>query len=200
MSRRKRSHQSPSPSRRHERSVSRSPPKRRKTPDPSPVKDGNTLASILSSLQQIQTDMAKRNDHISIIESRFEDPRGIFPPSHTSDDQRSVLVDSDTELNYDCISSPSDPEHQAVKPSHKAIKPSYTATRPSHQANASQSLERNRLSQVADSNSTTLLYDPDSAQSSWQPQKELSAFLEKQFRRKLSYDQVCEILDAYNIP
>lgn len=25
-------------------------------------------------------------------------------------------------------------------------------------------------------------------------------FLEKQFRRKLTYDQVCEILDNYNIP
>ena len=30
--------------------------------------------------------------------------------------------------------------------------------------------------------------------------KELLTFLEKQFQRKLSYDQVCEILDNYNIP
>ena len=44
------------------------------------------------------------------------------------------------------------------------------------------------------------LYDPDSTKSSWEPQKELSTFLEKQFRRKLSYDQVCEILDSYSVP
>ena len=119
---------------------------------------------------------------------------------HLNPDQISVLVDSDTELNYDCISSPTEPEHQAVKHSHKAIKPSYTATRPSHEANACRSLEQAQPNEVADNNSTTLLYDTDSAQSSWQPQKELSAFSEKQFRRKLSYDQVCEILDAYNIP
>ena len=114
--------------------------------------------------------MAKTNDRIFIIESPFEEPPEIFPPSLPCDDQISVLVDSDTELDYDCISSPSKPEH-------KAIKLSYTATRPSHEANASHSLEQAQPNEVVDNNSTTSLYDPDSAQSSWQPQKELSAFL-----------------------
>ena len=53
---------------------------------------------------------------------------------------------------------------------------------------------------TSNNNSTSSLYEPDSAQSTWVPQKELSTFLEKQFRRKLSYDQVREILDNYNIP
>ena len=44
------------------------------------------------------------------------------------------------------------------------------------------------------------MYDPDSTKSSWEPQKELSTFLEKQFRRKLTYAQVCEIVDNYSIP
>ena len=44
------------------------------------------------------------------------------------------------------------------------------------------------------------MYDPDPTKSSWEPQKELSTFLEKQFRRKLTFDKVSEILDNYSIP
>ena len=47
--------------------------------------------------------------------------------------------------------------------------------------------------------SVSLLYDPDSTKSSWEPRKELSTFLEKQFRRTLTYDQVCEILDNFSV-
>ena len=44
-----------------------------------------------------------------------------------------------------------------------------------------------------------LLYNPDSAQLLWEPTKELASFLDKQFRRKMSYDQVYEILNDYSI-
>ena len=44
------------------------------------------------------------------------------------------------------------------------------------------------------------LYNPDSPQSSLEPRQELASFLDKQFRRKMSYDQVYEILDNCNIP
>jgi len=160
------------------------------------------MASILATLQQIQTDMAKTNDRVSSLESHFEQPLGNFPPSHPSEDQISVRAYSDAELDYseDCVSLATEPQNQAIKPPHQAIKPSYTATRPSHEANVSQSPEEVQPNGVANNNSTTSLYDPDSAQSSWEPQKEFSTFLEKQFRRKLSFDQVCEILDNYNIP
>ena len=144
MSRRKRSHQSCSPSRHRERSASRSPPKRRKTPDPPPSTGENTLASILSTLQQIQTDMAKTNDRVSSIESHLEQPLGNFPPSHPSEDQISVRAYSDSEIDYseDGVLLATEPQSQAIKPQHQAIKPSHTATRPSDEANASRSPER----------------------------------------------------------
>ena len=44
-----------------------------------------------------------------------------------------------------------------------------------------------------------LLYNPDSAQLLWEPTKELASFLDKQFRRKMSYYQVYEILNNYSI-
>ena len=137
MSRRKRSHHSSSPSRHRERSASSSPSKRRKTPDPPPSTGENTMASILATLQQIQTDMAKTNDRVSSLESHFEQPLGNFPLSHPSEDQISVRAYSDAELDYseDCVSLATEPQNQAIKPPHQAIKPSYTATRPSHEAN-----------------------------------------------------------------
>lgn len=44
------------------------------------------------------------------------------------------------------------------------------------------------------------LYDPDSEHATGVPQADLTAFLEKYFCRKLSYDQVSDILDSYSIP
>ena len=93
-------------------------------------------------------------------------------------------------------------QDQAIKPNHKAIKPLHPATRPSHETTVSQSPEETQPNGQASDNSASAssLYDPDSTKSSWEPQKELSTFLEKQFRRKLTYDQVCEILDNYRVP
>ena len=111
-----------SPSRHRERSASRSPYKRRKTPDPPPSTGGSTLASILATLQQIQTDMENTNDRVSSIESHFEQPLGNFPPSHPSDDQISVRAYSDAELHYseDCVSLATEPQSQAIKPQHQS--------------------------------------------------------------------------------
>lgn len=43
------------------------------------------------------------------------------------------------------------------------------------------------------------LYNPDSAQFLWEPTRELASFIDKQFRRKMSYDRVYEILDNNSI-
>ena len=71
---------------------------------------------IISSPRQIQTDMAKTTDCISIIKSNFKQPLGIFLPSHPSDKQTSALANSDNEYDHseDCISSAIEPKHQAV--------------------------------------------------------------------------------------
>ena len=207
MANRKRSHRSRSPSRHNynDRSQSESPPKRRKSPSPSPSSEEKSLDSILKTLQQMQTQMAKTNERISTMESRFERHSRPFAPSQAPpDDQISVLAYSDGELldyTEGEASLVNEPD-QAIKPNHKAIKPSHTATRPSHETNISQTPEEIQPHGLTnnDSASTSSLYDPDSTKSSWEPQKELSTFLEKQFRRKLSYDQVCEILDIYSIP
>ena len=47
---------------------------------------------------------------------------------------------------------------------------------------------------------TSACYDPDASSTSWKPSTDFSAFLEKNFRRKLSYDQVLDILEVSSVP
>ena len=44
------------------------------------------------------------------------------------------------------------------------------------------------------------LYDPEITDTSWTPTEEFKNFLEKHFRRKLAFDQVCDILEEQAVP
>ena len=154
----------------------------------------------------MQTEMLKTSERISTMESRFEQHSRTFAPSHAPDDEISVLAYSDGELldySEDDVSLTTEPQDQAIQPTHDAIKPPYKATRPPHKATrpshevvAAQTPETQPDAQASNTSASgSSLYDPDSTKSSWEPKKELSTFLEKQFRRKLTYDQVFEILD-----
>ena len=44
------------------------------------------------------------------------------------------------------------------------------------------------------------MFDPETQANSWSPSPVFHSFLEKQFRRKLSYEQVCDILEQQAIP
>ena len=56
--------------------------------------------------------------------------------------------------------------------------------------------------QTTSSNESTegACYDPDASVSSWKPSKDFSSFLAKNFRRKLSYDQVLDVLETNSVP
>ena len=197
MPNRKRSYCLRSPSHHHDRSPSESLPKRRKTPSPPPSPGGKSLDSIVQTLQQMQTEMTKTSKRISTMESLFEQHSRTFVPLHpTPDDQISVVAYSVGELldySEDDICLATGPQDQAIKPNYQAIKASHTGSRLSHETNVSQTPEETQPNGQASNNSasTSLLYDPDSTKSSWEPQKELSTFLEKQFRRKLTYGPLC---------
>ena len=156
MANRKRPHRSRSPSRHHDRSPSESPTKRRKSPNPPPSPAENSLDSILKTLQQMQTEMTKTSERISMMESRFEQHSRTFAPSQaTPNDQISVLAYPDGELldySEDDISLTTELQDQAIKPNHKAIKPSHTATRPSHETNVSQTPEETQPNGQASDN------------------------------------------------
>ena len=91
----------------------------------------------------------------------------------------------------------------AAKPSESATKPADTDNRPTEN---SLSLIPNMLSSFGEytGEQTPLeqsMFYPDNTQAiSWSPSQAFHSFLEKPFRRKLSYEQVCDILEQQAIP
>ena len=93
------------------------------------------------------------------------------------------------------------PPNEAFKPPNKAIKPPVKAIKPSNAVSGPPN--ESSISAVPDalvnagSNENTEItsacYEPDAFSTSWKPFKDFSAFLDKIFRRKLSYDQVLDI-------
>ena len=134
--------------------------------------------------------MAKTSDRFSSIEPRFGQHWGNLPVFR--DDQISVLAYSYRELDYseECVPLATEPQTEATQPKHQDI-------RPSKETNVSQSSEGSQAHLVASNKSP--LYNPDSAQFLWEPTRELASFIDKQFRRKMSYDRVYEILDNYSM-
>lgn len=134
--------------------------------------------------------MAKTSDRFSSIEPRFGQHWGNLPVLH--DDQISVLAYSYRELDYseECVPLATEPQTEATQPKHPDI-------RPSKETNVSQSSEGSQAHLVASNKSP--LYNPDYAQFLWEPTRELASFIDKQFRRKMSYDRVYEILDNYSM-
>ena len=117
-------------------------------------------------------------------------------------DSLSVMVHSDEELVSDCedLDAALKPPARANEPPIRANEPPTKVSEPQSAANKSPDEAVRRPNAPNVSANAGDLYDPDSQHPSLEPQADLTAFLEKHFRRKLSYDQVSDILDSYSIP
>ena len=97
-------------------------------------------------------------------------------------------------------------EDSALQPPVLAIQPTITAIQPPNAACQPISSTSNAQTEVCslqhDSSRpiTSGLYDPQTSALLWSPSEEFTNFLEKHFRRKLTYDQVCDILEEQAVP
>ena len=125
-----------------------------------------------------------------------------FPNSSVDTDSLPVMVTSDEELASDCerLDTALKLPVRANELPIRANEPPTTVSEPQSEANKPPDEAVKRPNAPTLSANAADLYDPDSQHPSWQRQADLTAFLEKQFRRKLSYDQVSDILDSYSIP
>ena len=97
-----------------------------------------------------------------------------------------------------------EPPEQAIEPSEQAIKPPNSAV----QLNTSDDIcgdraDPSKQQSVELSNASEgqpRLYDPEAVTTSWSPSQEFKDFLKKNFRRKLSFDHICDILEEQAIP
>ena len=189
-----------------ELSHSSSPPKRPRTT----TEDQVSLTAILKTLQEVQQDLKSTNDRVSNMENYWHRSMPVFPPkSSVEADALSVLalsdgdVPSDQEGSVTAIQPPvranepptraNEPPTRANEPPTGVFEPQSKADKPSNEAQ-DQSHGANLPASSGD------LYDPDSQKSSWEPKADFAAFLQKNFRRKLSYDQVSDVLDNYSVP
>ena len=180
------------------------------SPPPSPHKrprssneQQDSLSAILKTLQEVQQDLKHTNDRVSSMEKHWHQNVPVFPPNSSMEtDSLSVMVQSDEDLVSD-----SEGLDTALKPPVRANEPPIWANEPPTEVSEPQSgtnkppteaVKRPNAPNVSANGGD--LYDPDSQHPSWEPKADFTAFLEKHFRRKLSYDQVSDILDSYSIP
>ena len=188
----KKRHRSRSRSRSRSKHGRRSDPE--KSPSPSAHKrprtsneEQDSLSAILKTLQEVQQDLKHTNDRVSSMEKHWHQNLTVFPPDPSVEtDTLPVMVHSDEDLAL------SDTEGLVT-----ALKPPARANEPPTWANEPPTGRPNAPNVSSNGGD---LYDPDSQQSSWEPKANFIAFLEKHFRRKLTYDQVSDIRDSYSIP
>ena len=102
--------------------------------------------------------MAKKNDRVSPMETRFQQPSGFASSLPTCEDEISLMALSNNELE-DGLFLATEPQRQAVKAKHKANKPSHEATRPSNETNVSHTVEKTPPRETAAEISSKSLYD-----------------------------------------
>lgn len=155
----------------------------------------------------MQTEIKKASERMSSMEFRFEHPRPELTRHHRLMTEPNLCSGL---FGWGIVILLRKWGSLATEPQTRVLiqvisQPSHTATRSSHETNTSQTPQKTHPIKQDSNNSasTSSLYDPDSTKSSSGPRRELSTFLEKQFRRKLTYGQVGEILVSkmtYSVP
>ena len=158
------------------------------------------LDNILATLNELKGDISSCHTRISEMEPRCEHNEDTDSQRETTrsveqeDDSLSLLagnVEGDP-----LVSDTLQDQDPAIKPTNTAIKPPVSAIQPTQNANATNGLEFVDETQTSASG----LYDPETLASSWSTSDEFRTFLEKNFRRKLTFAQVCDILEHQKIP
>ena len=204
----KKRHRSRSRSRSRSKHGRRSEPEQSAPPCPhnrprSSNEEQDSLSAILKTLQEVQQDLKQTNDRVSSMEKHWHQNVPVFPPnSSVESDSLSVMVHSDEDLVSDSegLDTASKPPVRANEPPIRANEPPTEVSEPQSGANKppDEAVKRPNAPNVSANGSD--LYDPDSQHPSWEPNADFATFLEKHFRRNLSYDQVSDILDSYSIP
>ena len=196
---------------RHKRSHSRdsrkeaSPSKRRKSSEKQ-----DKLDAILASLTDLKSDIISScNVRICEIEAKNGVIEAVFrnhpsPAEHAveenTDDQLSFVAGNEfnDDINEDAqaLDTGTEPPHTVNKPPDTAIKPPNKAIKPTNSPHAMSPVD----GQIHTDESASVMFDPETQANSWSASPVFHSFLEKQFRRKVSYEQVCDILEQQAIP
>ena len=154
-------------------------------------------------MTELKADLSACNSRISALESHSDG--SVIAHNDHIDDILSISVGNDLD--------PCDLAHHedmAIKPPNLATKPPDLTIQSPEMTLGSPAtvaatefdvLEADPQSlQAGNELNDVCMYDPDSTAVSWAPSEGFASFLEKNFRRKLSFDQICEILEHQCVP
>ena len=215
-------------SRRHKRSHSRESrtdsPSRKRTSSTSARKD-DKLDAILASLAELKSDISSCNSRITEMETQYSTREAAFAHQGSVQPLANNEVEQDDDMlsisagnefgpwsvpDEGCTHEPANKPFQsvststdtAVKPPDTAIKPPNTAIKPPNRAIKPPNTQNTAVepSETSTDQDGGVLFDPEGQANSWSPSPVFHSFLEKHFRKKLSYEQICDILDEQAIP
>ncbi|XP_028410226.1 uncharacterized protein LOC114532832 [Dendronephthya gigantea] len=171
------------------------------------------FSTILANLKDLKSDISSCKARICDLENHSSF-NGVSEPLQDQSFERdsdtlSVSAGNDFDrpdsLQQDQMAT--QPPNSAIQPPNLAIQPPNSAIQPPNSTNQASiptaiSAQAETLQQQpeATENIPASLYDPEASATSWAPSSEFTTFLEKNFRRRLSYDQVCDILDEQAVP
>ena len=205
-----------SPESSHQRSQSKKQKSSRSSDD-----NQETLSTILSTLKDLKSDINSCTTRIANLENNYT-PNGDLESLQEDRDLETLERERDTisvlagndfdRSNWDqqddlallppvlAIQPPNpaiQPPNSAIQPPNPAIQPTNSACQPS---TSTLNVQAEACQHDAIRNMPSRLYDPEIAATSWSPSDEFTNFLEKHFRRKLTFDQVCDILEEQAVP
>ena len=141
------------------------------------------------------------DDMLSILAGNefgpLPEPDEVFTHERANKPSKSTSTSTDTAIK---------PPNTAIKPPNTAIEPPNTAIEPPNTAiEPSEPSTHNKSPASAYDRATPgqdggVLFDPEGQANSWSPSPVFHSFLEKHFRKKLSYEQICDIIDEQAIP
>ena len=147
-------------------------------------------------MTELKADLSACNSRISALEAPSDG--SIFPNNEHDDDILSVSAGNDLDQYV-----PAHQENMAIKPPEMTIQSPDTAIGPPTTVTSTEfdvHEEDSQSTQAGNELNSLSLYDHDNTNLSWAPSEVFTSFLEKNFRRKLSYDQIGEIFEQQSVP
>ena len=157
--------------------------------------DNDRLESILQTLQSLQNDVTNCKSRLALFESRLEQQKTALERDCITDYDTIFLLKSE-DIALDSVNEEGTikPSNEAELPTNEAIKQPNEATKPSNDTSSS-----GNVNSSSNENTEGACYDPDASVTSWKPSKDFSSLLEKNFRRKLSYNHVLDVLETNSV-
>ena len=155
--------------------------------------DNDRLESILQTLQSLQNDVTNCKSRLALFESRLEQQKTTL---ERDCDYDTIFLLKSEDIALDSVNEEGTikPSNEAELPTNEAIKQPNEATKPSNDTSNS-----GNVNSSSNENTEGACYDPDASVTSWKPSKDFSSLLEKNFRRKLSYNHVLDVLETNSV-